>query len=45
MAGREFEDGDIVVLEPCEVSAFEAISDAVNVVIKLPGALNDKYAL
>jgi hypothetical protein len=43
MAGREFENGDIVVLEPGEASSFEAISDAINVVVKLPGALNDKF--
>jgi len=43
MAGREFAEGDIVVLEPGEVSSFEAISDTVNVVVKLPGALNDKF--
>jgi hypothetical protein len=43
MAGIELADGDIVVLEPGEVSSFEAISDAVSVVVKLPGALNDKF--
>jgi len=43
MVQREFGPGDIVVLEPGEVTAFEALEDAVNVVVKLPGALNDKY--
>lgn len=43
MAGREWGPGDIVVLEPGEVSAFEALSDAVNVVVKVPGAPDDKY--
>jgi hypothetical protein len=43
MAGREWRDGDIIVLEPGEVSDFEALTDAVNVVVKVPGALNDKY--
>lgn len=43
MVGREFGAGDIVVLEPGEVTGFEALEDAVNVVVKLPGALNDKY--
>lgn len=43
MAGREFGAGDIVVLEPGEVTAFEALTDAVNVVVKTPGALDDKY--
>ena len=43
MAGREWVAGDIVVLEPGEPSAFEALTDAVNVVVKLPGAPDDKY--
>lgn len=43
MAGRVWSEGDIIVLEPGEVSAFEALTDAVNVVVKLPGALNDKF--
>lgn len=43
MAGRELGPGDIVVLQPDEASEFEALTDAVNVVVKLPGALNDKY--
>ena len=43
MADREFTDGDIILLEPGEVSSFEAITDSVNVVVKFPGALNDKH--
>ena len=43
MAGREFGPGDIVALEPNEPTDFEALTDAVNVVVKLPGAANDKY--
>lgn len=43
MAGREWGQGDIIVLEPGESTDFEALTDAVNVVIKTPGALNDKY--
>lgn len=43
MAGREWGPGDIIVLEPGEVTDFEALTDAVNVVVKTPGALNDKY--
>ncbi len=43
MAGRRFEAGDIVVMEPGEVTDFLAVTDAVNVVVKTPGALNDKY--
>lgn len=43
MANKEWSQGDIVVLEPGEVTDFEALTDAVNVVVKTPGALNDKY--
>lgn len=43
MAGREWGEGDIVVLEPGEVTDFEALTDAINVVVKSPGALSDKY--
>ncbi|PQV49077.1 hypothetical protein [Paraburkholderia sp. BL21I4N1] len=45
MAGKEWGEGDIVVLEPGDVTDFEALTDAVNVVVKTPGALNDKYVL
>lgn len=43
MVGKEWGPGDIIVLSPGEVTDFEALSDAVNVVVKTPGATNDKY--
>ena len=43
MAGREFGPGDAVVLEPGEATAFEALTDAVSVVVKLPSVGGDKY--
>lgn len=43
MAGSEWHEGDIILLEPGEASEFEALSDVVTVVVKHPGALNDKY--
>lgn len=43
MMGREWGAGDIVVLSPGEVTDFSAITDATNVVVKVPGARNDKY--
>lgn len=43
MFDTEYSEGDIVVAEPGDATSFEALEDAVNVVIKLPGALNDKY--
>ncbi len=43
MAGREWGEGEIVVLEPGEVTDFVALTDAINVVVKVPGASDDKY--
>ena len=45
MAGAEWRTGDIICLSPGESSDFEALSDTVTVVVKHPGALNDKYLL
>ena len=45
MAGREWFAGDIIVIEPGEATDFEALTDSVNVVVKVPGALGDKYLL
>lgn len=43
MVNREWCEGDIIVLEPGEITAFEALTDTINVVVKIPGALNDKF--
>ncbi|WP_025600702.1 cupin domain-containing protein [Burkholderia sp. WSM2230] len=43
MVGKEWTAGDIVVLSPGDVTDFEALTDTVNVVVKTPGARNDKY--
>lgn len=45
LAGRECAEGDILVLSPGEATDFEAITDCTTVVVKVPGALNDKYLL
>lgn len=45
MFGNVYEEGDIVVVEPGETTAFEALEDAMNVVVKIPGANNDKYVV
>lgn len=45
MAGREWGAGDIIVLNPGEVTDFEALTDATNVVVKMPGALDDKFVV
>ena len=43
MFDKVWNAGDIIVIEPSEVTSFEALTDAVTVVVKLPGANNDKY--
>ncbi len=43
MCGREWGDGDIIVLSPGDATDFEALSDVTTVVVKHPGARNDKY--
>ncbi len=43
MFGQEFGEGDIVEAEPGDATDFTALTDAVNVVVKIPGANNDKY--
>ena len=45
MNGIEYCAGDIVVMEPGDVTDFQALDDAVNVVVKIPGANNDKYVV
>ena len=39
----EYSDGDVIVMEPEERTDFLAITDTITVVVKLPGANNDKY--
>jgi len=41
--GREFKEGDIIVIEPGEAAEFLAVTDAITTVVKIPGAPNDKY--
>lgn len=43
MNGKEYMAGDIIIMEPNEVTDFYAVTDTENVVVKLPGANNDKY--
>ena len=43
MNGQEFHDGDIIILQPMESCDFEVLEDTHTVVVKIPGALNDKY--
>lgn len=43
MFGAEWIAGDIIIAEPGDITSFEALEDTVNVVVKIPGANNDKY--
>ena len=44
MNGVEYQKGDIIVMEPMEATDFECLEDGTqNVVVKYPGANNDKY--
>lgn len=43
MNGRRYAAGDIIVLEPGDVTDFRALTDAVTTVVKIPGARDDKF--
>ena len=43
MGDREWSAGDIIVVEPGEVSEFVAITDVALVAVKLPSVMGDKY--
>lgn len=44
MNGAEYGANDIIVMEPGEATDFECLEDGtVNVVVKIPGAVGDKY--
>ncbi len=45
MCDQILSEGDMIVLSPGEVSSFESLEDSVNVVVKIPGANNDKYLM
>ena len=43
MFGREWGAGDIIIVEPGDITSFEALEDTDSTVVKIPGANNDKY--
>jgi len=46
MNNEEYHAGDIVIMEPNEATDFECLEDeTINVVVKIPGANDDKYIL
>ena len=44
MLDREWGEGEIIIIKPNEVTDFLALSDTVSVVVKIPGANNDKFS-
>ena len=45
MNGVEYKERDIIVIEPNEATDFKALTDAANVVVKMPSVKGDKYVL
>jgi hypothetical protein len=43
MDGKTYEAGEIITIKPNFSTNFEALADTVTVVVKIPGANNDKY--
>ena len=43
MLGKTYNKNDMLVISPGESTDFLAITDAITVVVKIPGASNDKY--
>lgn len=43
MSGNEFSEGDIITMSPLESTDFLALTEAITVVVKIPGASKDKY--
>ena len=43
MNGITYNVGDVITIEPGESTDFMALTDCQNVVVKIPGANNDKY--
>ena len=45
MSGKIYNENDILVINPSDATDFRAITDAITVVVKIPGASNDKYTV
>lgn len=43
MNGMHYSDGDIIKISPGTSANFKTLTDATTVVVKIPGAANDKY--
>ena len=45
MFDKEWKEGDIIVVEPGDITGFEALDDSLNAVIKIPSVKGDKYVV
>lgn len=43
MNGERYDAGAIIIIDPYEATDFHALTDTVTVVVKVPGARDDKY--
>jgi len=43
MNGVEYKEGDIILIESGEATDFKALTDVRTIVVKVPGAKEDKY--
>ena len=45
MNGEKYSNGTIIEIEPNESTDFEAITDVITMVVKVPGVIGDKYEI
>ena len=45
MFNKIWNKGSIIIAEPGDITSFEAVTDSVNVVVKIPGVNDDKYVV
>ena len=45
MNDQEYNERDIIIMEPREATDFRALTDAANVVVKVPSVKGDKYVV
>lgn len=43
MFEKEWISGDVIIVEPMDSTSFTALEDSATVVVKIPGANDDKY--
>ena len=43
MNGIEYSDGSIIEIAPLEATDFEAVTDVITMVVKVPAVIGDKY--